>query len=554
MRFESYVHMKMHPIAADYGKLAPSALSRFDAPNPYAAPERAWLDRAARVDASRPGGFAADRASVADAVLRYNRKHNDVPEAIAAAEVLRDASTLVVAGGQQAGLFTGPMLVVYKAMTILRTARQASRTLRRPVVPVFWIAGEDHDWDEANHTFVVTPQLETRKIAVPYPGADGGRTSVSRTPVSPEAWERAIEALGEGLMDTEFKPGVLEALRGIASSSGTLSDQFAKTMSLLFGKHGLVLIDADDPSLRAAESPMFERLLREKDELSAALKTGERAVAALGYPLQAESAEDGYNLFLFDGGERKLLFRSGDDVVDRKGTFRAPLAEMVRRAVAEPSLFSNNALTRPLMQEFLFPTVATVLGPSEIAYWSTLKEAFALFGFSTPVVVPRQEFTLLEGTVQKQMDKFGLTFDDVWRRLPELRDAWLEAQDAVGVTARFAQAKESFADLYRPLVDAAASINPGLRKLGETNMGKILEQIDFLEAKTTDAMKQQHEAGLRHWERIRTTVAPAGKPQERVVNVFQYVHRYGFPWLDELIERAALDFEGGYQPHVVIYI
>ncbi|HZG75346.1 MAG TPA: bacillithiol biosynthesis cysteine-adding enzyme BshC, partial [Paenibacillus sp.] len=439
-------------------------------------------------------------------------------------------------------------------MTILRTARHASRSLGRPVVPVFWIAGEDHDWDEANHTFVVTPQHETRKIALPHPGTEGGRTAVSRTRVSPDAWLGAIDALGEGLLDTEFKPGVLEALRGIASASETLSDAFAKTMSLLFGKHGLVLIDADDPGLRAAESPMFERLLAGRDELSAALKAGERAVTALGYPLQAESAEDGYNLFLFDGAERKLLFRDGADVVDRKGTFRAPLAEMLRRAGAEPAAFSNNALTRPLMQEFLFPTVATVLGPSEIAYWSTLKEAFALFGFSTPVVVPRQEFTLLEGTVQKQMDKFGLTFDDVWRRLPELRDAWLQAQDALGLSARFAQAKESFADLYRPLVDAAASINPGLRKLGETNMGKILEQIDFLETKTTDAMKQQHEAGLRHWERIRTTVAPAGKPQERVVNVFQYVHRYGFPWLDDLIERAELDFGAGYRPHVVIYL
>ncbi|WP_158299477.1 bacillithiol biosynthesis cysteine-adding enzyme BshC [Paenibacillus antri] len=553
MRFETYEHMKAHPIAADYGKGLAAALSRFDASSPYLAPERAWIDRAARVDAARGAAPAADRGNVADAVLRYNRAHNDVPAAIAAAEALRDPTALVVAGGQQAGLFTGPMLVVYKAMTILRTARHASRVLGRPVVPVFWIAGEDHDWDEANHTYVVTPQLETRKIAVPHPGTDG-RTAVSRTPVSPEAWQAAIDALGEGLMDTEFKPGVLESLRGIAASSATLSDAFAKTMSLLFGRHGLVLIDADDPGLRAAEGPMFEALLGKRDELSAALKAGEREVTSLGYPLQAESAEDGVNLFLFDGGERKLLFRDGADAVDRKGTFRVPFEELLRRAGAEPTAFSNNALTRPLMQEFLFPTVATVLGASEIAYWSTLKEAFALFGFSTPIIVPRQQYTLLEGTVQKQMDKFGVSFDDAWQRLPELRDAWLRAQDALGLSARFAHAKESFADVYRPLVDAAASINPGLRKLGETNMGKILEQIDFLETKATDALKQQHESGLRHWERIRTTTAPAGKPQERVVNVFQYVHRYGFPWLDDLIERAELDFGAGYKPHEVIYL
>ena len=349
MRFETYVHMKMHPIAEDYGKALAPALSRFDAPSPYAAPDRVWAERAARLDA-RELRLAVDRAAVAEAVVQYNRKHNDVPEAMRAAEGLRDPAALVVAGGQQAGLFTGPMLVVYKAMTILRTAKQASRALGRPVVPVFWIAGEDHDWDEANHTFVVTPQLETRKIAIPHPATDG-RTAVSRTTVPPEAWASAIEALADGLMDTEFKPGVLDALRGIADASPTLSDAFAKTMSLLFGKHGLVLIDGDDPGLRAVEAPMFQALIARRDELSAALKAGEREVAALGYPLQAESADDGFNLFLFEGGERKLLFRDGEDAVDRKGTIRMPAEELLRRAGEEPSAFSNNALTRPLMQE-----------------------------------------------------------------------------------------------------------------------------------------------------------------------------------------------------------
>ncbi|HZG88272.1 bacillithiol biosynthesis cysteine-adding enzyme BshC [Paenibacillus sp.] len=552
MRFETYDHIPMHPIAADYAAGAAPA-SRFDAANPYADPDGAWSARASWLDGSRDVRLAANREAVAEAVLRYNRTRNDAPEAIREAERLRDPEALVVVGGQQAGLFTGPMLVVYKAITVLKTARIAERQLGRPVVPVFWIAGEDHDWDEANHTYAVTPQLALQKLSIAHPSPDK-RTAVSRTTPTPEAWAEAIASFAGALQDTEFKPGILDSLRGIAAESRSLSDAFAKTMSLLFGKHGLVLIDADDPGLRAAESAMFRELLSKQAELSRALKEGERAVAERGYPLQAESAEDGFNVFLFADGERKLLFRDGDVAVDRKGAVRLAVDELLQLAERDAASFSNNALTRPLMQEYVFPVLATVLGPSEIAYWSTLREAFHLFGQRTPIVVPRQQFTLLEGTVQKQMDKFGLSFDDAWRRLDERRDAWLAAQDATGLAARFAQAKGTFADLYRPLVDAAAAVNPGLRKLGETNLGKIIEQIDYFEAKTTDAMKQQHEAGLRQWERIRMTVAPAGKPQERVVNVFMYVNRYGFAWTDELIERAELDFSAGYRPHEIIYL
>jgi len=555
MRFETYRHIGQHPAAADYAAGGERAASRFDFPPPFPDPDRVFRARVEHLAAARGEALRADRTAVAEAVLAYNRKHTPVPEALAAAERLGDPGALAVVGGQQAGLFTGPMLVIHKAVTILRAARDAERRLGRPVVPVFWIAGEDHDWDEANHTYVVTPQPELRKLEIPRPEG-AGRTAVSRTAVDAAAWEAAIGQLGEALQETEFKPDVLDKLRGIAGRSRTLTDFFAGVMSLLFGRRGLVLIDADDPALRAAEGPMFRALAARREELAAALKEGERRTAGLGFPLQAEAAPDGFQLFIFDGGERKLLFVSEDgaDAVDKRRTFRMPREALVRLAGERPDLFSNNVLTRPLMQEYLFPVLATVLGPGEIAYWSQLKEAFALFGYSTPVVVPRQQYTLLEGTIQRQMEKFGVTFDDVWRRYGEIFDAWLRAQDEHGVAGRFAAAKASFSEMYRPLLDLASSINPGLKGLGETNLKRILEQIEFMEGKTIDALKARHEAGLRQWERVRLTAAPAGKPQERVVNVFQYIVKYGFRWLEEWIDAAALDFEREWRPHEIVYL
>ncbi|WP_199618942.1 bacillithiol biosynthesis cysteine-adding enzyme BshC [Paenibacillus alkalitolerans] len=553
MRYEIYEKMKQPPFARDFTRNSASAAGRFDYGHPYGN-AHVWKDRADWLDrADRP---QATRDAIADVLLAFNRKHNDIPEAIRSIERLRDPETLAVAGGQQAGLFTGPMLVIYKALTLIQTAKAAQESLGRTVVPVFWIAGEDHDWDEVNHTYVLTSQLAVSKLLIGKTDTDliGKRTSVSRTPVGGQEWADAMAALESALPDTEFKPHLIKQLQDIAGKSGTLVDAFAKTMSMLFGKYGLVLLDSDDDRLREIEAPMFQELIRHNEVLNSAIQTGQLSVTESGYALQAEAAKDGLQLFMFHDGERKLLFKDGDRVSDRKSTVSLTMQELIRLAENEPSSLSNNALTRPLMQEYLLPTLATVLGPSEIAYWGVLKESFHAFGMRTPVIVPRLEFTLLEGTVQKQMDKFGLTFEDAVERLEQRRDDWLREQDELGLEARFAQTKEAFRQLYAPLVETVSEINPGLRKLGETNMGKILEQIDFLESRSLEAHKSQHEAALRQWERVRLSVAPGGKPQERVYNVFQYALKYGLPWLDGLIGHPFIDFSREPRSHFVIYL
>ncbi|WP_274363310.1 bacillithiol biosynthesis cysteine-adding enzyme BshC [Paenibacillus thermotolerans] len=553
MRSESYTGSKRPPFVRDVMQNSANAANRFDFSHPYGNIEglkerAAWLDR--------PDRPSANRDTLADVLITYNRKHGNAQEAIEAIEKLRRSDTLAVIGGQQAGLFTGPMLVFYKALTVIQAAKAAEAELGRFVIPVFWIAGEDHDWDEVNHTYVLTPQLHIEKIAIHKDeGAAGAnRTSVSKTPVSQEQWTAALDALQAALPDTEFKPGMMEQLRDISERSATLSDAFAKTMSLLFGKYGLVLVDSDDENLRKLEAPLFSRLLQSNAELNEAIQAGQSAVAEAGYPLQAEAHKDGLQLFVFHEGERKLLYRDGDRAVDRKGTFSMPLAELERLPDRSPELLSNNALTRPLMQEYLFPTLATVLGPSEIAYWGVLKESFHAFGMRTPVIIPRLEFTLLEGTVQKQMDKFGLTFADAAERIETLRDEWLRGQDELGLSERFAEVKEQFRQVYEPLIRTVAEINGGLRKLGETNMSKILEQIDFLQARSLEAHKSQHEAALRHWERIRLSVSPHGKPQERVYNLFLYAMKYGPDLLDHLMLNPFIDFKHEPPNHCVVYL
>lgn len=485
-----------------------------------------WLDQA-----KQP---SADREQLVHTLLAYNRVIGNSDRATAHIEALRDPRTRVVIGGQQAGLFGGQLLVLYKALTIIVEARQASDRLGRPVVPVFWIAGEDHDLDEVNHTYVLTEALVAQKVKL---NAEADKkTSVSKWSIDPEAWEEALGQLDQALMNTEFKPELMERLRTICAESDTLTDQFARIMAWLFGEYGLVLLDSDDPGIRRLESELFVQIVQRQEQLETALASAKSEIERAGYTAQADIRSGQAHLFVFHEDERLLLAREGGRFTDRKGTVSYTASELEELASVTPELLSNNVVTRPLMQEYLFPVLSVVLGPSEIAYWGLLRRAFELFGMQMPPLVPRYAFTLLEGTVQKQMGKFGLSVNDVVYHLNDRQEQWLSAQGALQLDALFEEAKAKFAELYDPVIETVSGINPGLRKLGETNRAKIVEQIAFLESKSKDAFRTQHESSLRHWERIRMSVLPGGKPQERLYSGFQFWAKYGGGWLRELVD------------------
>lgn len=534
------IHWKSsQPITEDYIRNYDKVSSLYDY-NPW--DRSSWQERADWLDRGRTK--AADRDRVADVLTAFNKRLHNAPEAMQAIEELRNERAVCIVGGQQAGLFTGPALVIYKAITLIRSARQAAAELGRPVIPVFWIAGEDHDFDEVNHIYSLTQDMQVNKIKMDHPS--GKRGSVSSLHISREQWEEALQQLDAALIPTEFKASWMDSLHSIAASSSTLVDFFGQLIAKLFGTYGLVLLDSDDPALRRLEAPLFQELINDQAAFNAAYHRGKDDVNTLGYKSQVEMHDRGANVFIFEDGERVLLYASdsGDGhFSDRKQERRYSREELLEWTETSPERFSNNVLTRPLMQDYLFPVLGTVLGPGEIAYWGLTKEAFHHAGMKMPIVIPRLEFTLLEGTVQKNMQKYGLTLEDVLYRLEEKQQQWLREQDSLKLEERFEQVRNQFKDSYQPLVELIAGVNPGLGKLGETNMGKIIEQIGFLEQKAADAVRSQFDASMRQFQRIGLSVLPLGKPQERVYNILTYLNKYGSDWLYELVD-GELEHDG----------
>lgn len=539
------------PLSDAYAKQTDDRLNAlFHSGHP--ADDEHWRARSSRLDGMKE--LRASAADIAKALRAYNERFGMTPETAAHIEAIGQGAQVVV-GGQQAGLWTGPILVIHKAVTVLAAAKHASKVLSRPVVPVFWIAGEDHDWDEANHVTAATEQ-GLRKLAVARP--EGPRTSVSRTLVAPEAWEAAVVELEGALAGSEFKEPLLGKLRAISESAETLTDSFAHLMAWLFGDQGLVLVDADDAALRAVEAPMFRRMLADNDALETAYAAAGEALSSLGYRTQASAVPGCANLFLFRpedsasglANDRVLLYKRDGGFTDKKGESFWSADELLALAESSPGRFSNNVLTRPIMQDYLFPVLAAVLGAGEIAYWAQIGGAFRHFGMEMPILAPRMSFTLVEGTTAKHMMKYDLTFDDVVLRFDERKQQWLTAQDRFDIAGRFGAAKREFESLYAPLVELAGEVQAGLAALGATNMNKILEQIDFLQNRTQDAFRKSHEASIRHWDRIGSAIWPGGKPQERVLNMTAYYNRYGTDWLAKLL---ALPYAPGGE-HRIVYL
>ncbi|MGG4147376.1 bacillithiol biosynthesis cysteine-adding enzyme BshC [Paenibacillus algorifonticola] len=546
MSTETYSLPSTQPLTDAYVNLTDSRVESLFGYHPGRKGD--WELRAKRLTES--AGARAEAASVAAVLRDYNSKWNAAPEALAAIDAIAEGAPVIV-GGQQAGLWSGPLLVIHKAVSIIGAARHAEQLLGRKVAAVFWIAGEDHDWDEANHAYVLTADQGLRKLAAARP--EGARTSVSRTAIDANTWAELLAELEQALPHSDFKPEILQQLGQITEQAQSLSEMFAGVISCLLSKQGLVIMDADDPQLRKLEAPMFEKLITHNDELEQAYTAVANQVKELGYPLQVDVTPGSANLFVFQtdkGQERTLLYKQEGSFQSRKGDYSLTKEQLLDMARQQPEQLSNNVLTRPLMQDYLFPVLGTVLGGAEIAYWAIIGEAFRKLDMEMPIVLPRISFTLVEGTVAKHMGKYELTLEDVAVRFEERKQQWLAEQDQLSIDEKFAAAKQAFEDLYAPLLDLAASVQPGLAKLGDTNRQKIIEQITFLETRTKDAHEKQYEAAIRQLDRIALSLWPSGKPQERVLNMIAYWNRYGTSWLDKLLEAPFSPLGG----HQIIYL
>lgn len=482
-----------------------------------------------------------DRTKLVEVLKVYNVEVGNHIKALEQIDRLQDPNSVVVIGGQQPGIFTGPLYTIHKIMTILTISQREEARLGVPVIPVFWIAGEDHDWDEVNHVYALSPNHTLQKMTLPRHVQK--RTSISHIPYIPQEVEQLLDRYFAFLPRTEYTADLRHQIHEAIYASSSYSHFFARLLVSLFGEEGLVLVDSADERLRAIEGDMFAQIISQNEEIAHDLQLRSEEVLRRGYTPQVESKIENANLFMYIDGERHAVKRHGEGFRLRHQNIVFSKDELIKKAHEEPQMFSCNVVTRPLMQEYLFPVLAFVGGPGEISYWALYRNIFHRLGMQMPIIVPRITITLMERHVQKLAEMYDLTFEQLIYELDRYKTLWLQNQDDYEVFPQFQKVKEEIAKLYAPLQQKLALIDPTLVKLSEKNLHILQDQVHYLERKTKQHMELKHDVVMKQFDRTKISILPNGHPQERVHNIFAFLNQYGYDWWNAF-KRLKFDVNG----------
>ena len=471
----------------------------------------AGLKQAAAARTFDPG-FRTILCSALDAQHSTLELHAEVRASL---RKLRDPQCLTVTTGHQLCLFTGPLYVPYKILNTIRLAREAEGLLRRPVVPVFWMASEDHDAAEIDHAVV-------NGRTIRWNGAVGGAVGRMKLTGITAQVEEAIEALGPG---TESAT-VANALREAYTEDRTLAEATRHFIHALFGHFGLVIMDGDDPALKRLFAPIIvEELVNQ---------VGERTVAYANemmrerYMPQAHARE--INLFYLRNGHRSRIVVDGDHYQVLDDGPRWTLEELLVRVEAHPEDLSPNVVMRPVFQEHILPNIAYIGGGGELAYWIQLRWLFQALRVPMPVLFLRTSAATISAKHMRQWNALGLTSKDLFGDLTALQ-AQVAQRDAPFRTDLGVE-RAAIEGAYRDVLATATRADASLSGSVEARRAQALRGLERLEKGLLRAAKRDQAVALNRMDTIKAALFPGGGLQERRDSILPRIAAEGLVALD----------------------
>ncbi len=493
----------------------------------FAAPPdlRSWTEAQLR----RPDYDAGRRERVAAVLARQNRAWNAGPAALSAIERLRQGAVAVVTG-QQIGLFGGPTYTLYKALTAAKVAVELTNR-GISAVPIFWLATEDHDFQEIRS--VTIPSAPGELVSLAATSSAPPDAPVGARPLESDITS-AIQALRATLGDAEAVEWVAECYR----PGATWGDAFARLLARAFSRFGLIVVDPADAELHQLAVPVFERVVAESDVLNAALLARGKELDRAGYHEQVKVTAATSLLFMLRGGARLPVRRNGSGFV--AGDEKLPADELRRRVVAEPQAFSANALLRPALQDYLLPTAAYVGGPAEVAYFAQAGVIYErLLGRITPVL-PRLSVTLVEPRAARLLDRYRLALPDLFHGAEAARVTLSSRNLPAELETSFGGAAAAIGEHFRALQQQLQQLDPTLVRAAERAGGKMNHQLERLRARAARAQLRREAELARHADRLSTALYPHKGLQERTVGSIYWLARYGSDLLASLAEQLPL--------------
>ena len=429
-------------------------------------------------------------------------------------ERLAAGDVLAVTTGQQPALFTGPLYTVHKALSAIALAQRLERERGVTVVPVFWVAGDDHDFAEANHATVLGRDGELVKIVLRERAHEAPQLPLFREVLGPDI-RVALDALDAALPDSECKPEVRQLLEACYRPDATLADASAEALHRLLAGRGLAVFRAHDRNAKRAAAPWILKALD-------------------------ETLPDGLTPVMVEGRlGRDRVRKDGNAFVLRRSGERLTRSELEKIAAETPEKLSPNVLLRPVIEAALFPTLAYVGGPGEMEYLPEAAPLFSSLGVAPQAHVPRWSGVIVEARVDKILSKHGLTPADFDGQPGALETRIAKAELPPDLAESLKALRDDVEARFARLSGEVQQVDPTLERTVQSARNAALAGTHEIEKKLVASLKRTQGTLVNQLVRARAALMPDGKPQERVLTIVSFLARYGGSLLDQIDAEVA---------------
>jgi bacillithiol biosynthesis cysteine-adding enzyme BshC len=446
-------------------------------------------------------------------------------------------------------VLTGPLFTLYKGLTAVALAQSLERVLGSPVIPIFWVAGDDHDFAEVNHCHIVTVSNEVERLVLRDRPPNAHLIPSYRERLGDEL-DTVIDKIAGATPETEFKSDVLAWVREHYRPDADIATAFAQAVSVLLGRFGLVVFQPTGPAAKGAMAPWLVRALEQAEAIDTALAERAAQLETAGRPTPIRTGGGATTVMIEASLGRDRLMHVGSSFQTRRSGEQWSLAELRTIAATEPQRLSPNVLLRPVVEAAILPTVAYVGGPGEVAYLPQSDPIYQILGVKRQTRVTRWAGRVVEQRIAKVLNKYGIAAEQLEAPDGQLEATLVQAQMPKAAAAAVETLRSTLSSQYERLAEAAASLDATLERPVRSEGQAALHRLTEIEKRLIGQLKKRNEVISQQLAKARVNLFPLGQPQERVLNAVPFLIRYGDAFVDGVSERctewtAALETASG---------
>ncbi len=481
-----------------------------------------------------------DKNVLIDILKQQNVTYGGDEYTAANIELLISDHTFTIVTGQQVSLYTGPLYTILKTISAVKLAKDLKERLPQfNFVPVFWLESEDHDIDEANHTYLIDRQNELVRAGFEDENVNHEEGSKRNTPpvgsiIFGELINSINEQLRSSLIDTDFKDKIMTMVTKHYREGNDFKTAFAGLMNDIFKGYGVVFIDPSDHEIKRLLIPVFEKELTSSPKLCETIIT-QSAELEKNYDLQVKPKV--INMFFLHNNNRLLIEpRDGGKFALKNSKRRFENEELLNLLQENPELFSPNVVLRPICQDYLLPTAAYIGGPGEISYFAQLKPAYKHYDITMPVIYPRASVSIIEGKIAKFMNNFNVKLEDIFHH-SFLVSKVVDKLSEVKIDDEISKYIDDLNKIFYDMRNMTVKVDQTLLNAVDNMKEKTKQNLEHFKSKLINAQAKKSETTTTQIDKVTNNVYPNHNLQERVISVIYFLNKYDDSFIKKLFHE-----------------